>query len=583
MKPSVSSEQLRGALQALTARLAATAPADFPRDLVPVVRSIEDVIVGEVRGTMLLMFAAVGLVLLVSSANAANLLLMRAGERRREVAVRVALGAGPGSIASQLLTESLLLALAAGAAGLALAWASLGALVAALPATLPRTESVLIDARVVLFAMCTAFVTALLTGFPPAASSARADLVSHLRKAGNGSHGARGRRILAAAQVAFGVIVVAWAGLLTRSVFKLQSAPTGMAADRLVFVDLSLPLPIVKERTRHEQFLETLMTRLSGAPFIRAATPVNVAPFSGDGGWDVPRFTAEGQSPERASANPSLNLESVFPTYFDAFGITIVRGRPFTPADRATAPAVAIVSEDVAARTWPGENPLGKRLKMGGADSEDGWRIVVGVAAPTRYREVAHQRATLYLPAAQFLMTARIVVVQSTAPSDLLASTVRAHVTALEPGAQVVKVTPYEDSRRIALAHPRFYALVLGVFGVTALVLATIGLYGVINAHVSGRSREIAIRVAVGASMSNVRRLVLREAFALATVGAAAGLAGAVATTRYARTILFELHPLDPLTLASAALALIGAAAVAAYVPMRRAMRLDPAIMLRSE
>jgi putative ABC transport system permease protein len=160
---------------------------------------------------------------------------------------------------------------------------------------------------------------------------------------------------------------------------------------------------------------------------------------------------------------------------------------------------------------------------------------------------------------------------------------VRAHVTALEPGAQVVKVTPYEDSRRIALAHPRFYALVLGVFGVTALVLATIGLYGVINAHVSGRSREIAIRVAVGASMSNVRRLVLREAFALATVGAAAGLAGAVATTRYARTILFELHPLDPLTLASAALALIGAAAVAAYVPMRRAMRLDPAIMLRSE
>lgn len=583
LRPGATIQQVTGELQALTARLEASAPADSPRGLVAVVHSLEDVVVGDVRGTMLLLFAAVGLVLLIASANAANLLLMRAEARQSELATRVALGASRGRLATQLLAESVLLAAAAGAAGLALAWVALGALIPVIPPELPRVDSVSIDTRVVLFAIATAFITALMTGAAPAASSARADLISVLRRDRGGARSARGRRALVASQVALAVMVVALAGLLTRSLLNLQSADMGLSADRLVFVDLSVPPAIVTERSRHERFLEELMTRLQALPFISAATPVNVAPFSGTGGWDVPRFTAEGQSPERAATNPSLNLESVHATYFETFGIPILRGRPFTQTDRAAAPAVAIVSTDVAARTWPGENPIGKRLKMGGPDSDDEWRTVVGVAAPTRYRELENQRATLYLPAAQFLMTARIVVVRSTAPLDVVASAVRAEVPRVDPGAQVVRVTPFAERLEGPLARPRFSAFILGVFGVAALALATVGLYGVIAAHVRQRNREIGIRMALGASTAHVRGLVLRDALRLSGAGAAVGLAGSAAASRLVRTMLFGLDPLDPPTLAGASLLLIAASMVAAYLPMRRAMRLDPTTMLRAE
>ena len=581
MRPGVTIQQVTGELRGLSARLESTAPPDFPRGLVPIVRPFEDVLVGDVRGAMLLLFAAVGLVLLISSANAANLLLMRSEARRRELAVRSALGAGPGRIASQLLAESALLAVAAGAVGLGVAWVSLGTLRTVLPAGLPRVESVHIDERVVLFTIGTAFVTALLTGVVPALSSARADLIPVLRSTG-GRSGAAGRRALVCAQVALAVMVVALAGLLTRSLLNLRSADMGLSSDRLVFVDLHLPLATVSDRTRHEQFLEELMRRLQALPFISAATPINVPPFSGNGGWDVPRFTAEGQTPERAATNPSLNLESVHHTYFETFGITILRGRSFTPADRAGAPAVAIVSGDVAARTWPGEDPLGKRLKMGGPASEYEWCTVVGIAAPTRYRELENQRATLYLPAAQFLMTAGIIVVRSTAPVDTIASAVRGEVPRVDPGAQVVRVTPFTEMLDVPLARARFSASILVTFAASALLLATVGLYGVLAAHVRQRSRELGIRIALGASIADVRRIVLLDALRLSGAGAAVGLAGSAAAARLVRSLLYGLDPLDPLTLAIAALALIAASTLAACLPMRRAARVDPATLLRA-
>jgi putative ABC transport system permease protein len=368
-----------------------------------------------------------------------------------------------------------------------------------------------------------------------------------------------------------------------RSLLKLQAADMGLASDRLVFVDLSLPQETVTHRTRHGQFLEQLIQRLEAVPVIAAATPVNVPPFSGNGGWDVPRFTAEGQTAGQAATNPSLNLESVFPNYFDTFGVTLVRGRAFTAADRERAVPVAIVSADVAARTWPGENPVGKRVKMGGAASEDAWRTIVGVAAQTRYRELAKPRATLYLPASQFLMTARMLVVRSAAPLDLVASVAREQVRAVDAAAQIVRVAPFGEMLDGPLARPRFNAFLLAIFGAAALLLATIGLYGVIAAHVRQRDREIGIRVALGATSGNIRRLVMREALSLSLAGAAVGLAVAIGSTRLVRSMLYELDPLDPSTLLGAALALVAASVLAAYVPMRRATRVDPATMLRSE
>jgi predicted permease len=583
LRPGVTIDQARGELQAVTARLASRAPPDYPRSLVPVVRSLEDVVIGDTRTTLLLLFAAVGFVLVIASANAANLLLMRSEGRQKELVVRAALGAGRSRIVSQVLAESGVLALIAGVASLFLSWISLSTLITLIPPGVPRIESVRIDTIVMLFTLGTALFTALLAGLVPALASVRTNLVGSLRSSAGEASPFKGRRTLVAAQVALTVVIVAAAGLLVRSLSRLQSADMGFSADHLVFVDLALPPAKVMDRTRHEQFLEELMAGLTGAPDIAAATPVNVLPFSGNGGWDVPRFTAQGQSPDRAATNPALNLESVHPTYFGTFGIPIVRGRAFTKVDRAGAPLVAIVSTDVAARTWPGEDPIGKRLKMGGPGSEEEWRSVVGIAAPTRYRELATPRATLYLPASQFLMTARTMVVRSTSPLDVVGRIVRNQVSHIDREAQVIRVAPFAVTMDVPLAKPRVRALLLGIFGVSAFVLSTIGLYAVIASNVRQRRREIGIRIALGASARNVRRLVLNDALRLSAVGTAIGLIGAMGATRLIRSILFEVDPLDPATLVATALALIAASLLAAYIPMRRATRLDPAMMLRAE
>lgn len=585
LRSGVTIEQATDELTRLTRRLELDLPPNAPRGLVPVVRSFEDVVVGDVRTAMLALFGAVGLVLLIASANVANLLLMRGEARRPELAVRAALGAGRGTIVRQLFAESLVLALAAGAVGLAVTSWSLQALIALVPDGLPRVESVRIDVTVVLFTIAVALVTALLAGLVPALSSMRADLVSQLRSGGRGVTGSaarQGRRTLVVAQVAFAVMIVAAAGLLTRSLLKLESVELGLAADRLVLVDLALPQAKYADRGRHAQFLDDVMSALEGVPAIAAATPVNVPPFLGRG-WDVPRFTAEGQSAERADVNPSLSLESVHPNYFETFEVALVRGRAFTDGDRQGALDVAIVSEDVAARTWPGEDPVGKRLKMGGPDSRGGWRTIVGVAAPTRYRELAKPRATLYLPASQFQMTAQMLVLRTTVSLELVASLSRDRVRAVDRDVQVMRVAPFTEMLDAPLARPRFNAFLLGIFGIAALLLAAIGLYGVMAAYVRQRDREIGIRVALGATAANVRRLVLGEGLWLAALGAAIGLAGATGATRLVRGMLFEVDPLDPSTMLGAALLLIVASAFACYVPARSATNVDAAAMLRSD
>ena len=586
LRPGATIEQARSELLGLKARLDADAPPDALRDWTPVVRSYKDVVVGSARPALLVLFGAVGLVLLIASANVANLLLLRGEARRPELAVRAALGAGPGRLARQLLAESLLVALAAGVVGLAVTWWTLRALVALVPDGLTRAASVRIDAGVVLFTVAVAFLTAALAGLAPALFVARADLAAHLRSGGRGATGGalrRGRRALVVAQVALAVSVVAAAGLLTRSLLRLQTVEMGLAADRLVFVRLALPKAKYADAGRHLQFLKDVVAQLESAPFIAGATPVNTPPFAGTGGWDAPEFTAEGQSAERAAANPSLNLESVHPNYFETFAVTLVRGRGFTEADRQGAPYVAVVSEDVAARTWPGEDPIGKRIKLGRLDFADPWRTVVGVARPTRYRELARLRATLYLPAEQFIAAAEMLVIRTASPLALVAGWVRDRVRAVDPEAQVTQVAPFRELLQGPLARPRFNAFLIGVFGMAALLLAAIGLYAVMAAYVRQRYTEIGVRVALGATAADVRGLVLGEGLRLAGRGTAMGLVGALVATRLLRGLLFGVHPLDPASLLAAALLLVGVSALASYLPARRATRVDPITLLRTD
>jgi putative ABC transport system permease protein len=261
--------------------------------------------------------------------------------------------------------------------------------------------------------------------------------------------------------------------------------------------------------------------------------------------------------------------------------VALVRGRPFTEADRQGAPDVAIVSEDVAARTWAGQDPIGKRLKLGRPDSTAAWRTVVGVAARTRYRELADPRPTLYLPAEQFIVSARMVVVRTAASLAVVSAAARERVRGVDPDVQVMRVAPFTEMLAGPLARPRFNAFLIGVFGIAALILAPVGLYAVMAAYVRQRDTEIGVRVALGATARDVRRLVLGEGLRLAGLGALIGIASAAVGSRFLRGLLFEVEPLDPVSIAGAAQLLVGISMVAAYVPARRATRLDPIVVLR--
>ncbi|PYQ05934.1 MAG: hypothetical protein DMF83_13800 [Acidobacteria bacterium] len=578
-------EQAKSELHGLMTRLEPDAPPGATRGLTPVVRSYEDVVVGDVRTAMLVLFGTVGLVLLIASANVANLLLMRGEARRLEMAVRAALGASRGRIARQVLAESAVLALAAGGVGLGVSWCILPALMALVPGEMPQGESVRIDVGVLFFTIAVAFVTAALAGLAPALSAARTDPILQLRTGGRGSTQPatrHGRRALVVAQVALAVTVVAAAGLLTRTLLQLQAVDMGLAADRLVLAQLALPPTKYAEPGRQLQFLDDVVAALEMAPGIDGATPVNTPPFAGTAGWDAPAFTAEGQGAERAATNSSLNLESIQPNYFATFGVAFVRGRAFTRDDRQGAPNVVIVSEDVAARTWPGEDAIGKRIRLGGANSRDPWREVVGVARRTRYRELREPRATLYLPATQFMFTPDFIVLRTGSPTAAVAALVRDRVRTVDPAVEVMRIARFAELLEGPLARPRFNAFLIGVFGVAAWLLAAIGLYALMGASVRQRYTEIGIRVALGATASDVRRLVVGDGLRLAGLGAAIGLVGAATASRVVRALLFEVHWLDPTSMVAAALLLVGASALASYLPARRATRVDPVIMLRA-
>jgi putative ABC transport system permease protein len=585
LRAGVTLEQAAAELRALAPRLDEMAPENAISGLIPVVQSYERAVVGDVRGALLVLFAAVAIVLLIASANVANLLLMRGEGRRAEVAVRAALGATRARLLRQLTAESVLLAAGAAAVGLVVTVIVMPSLLAYVPEGLPRLEAVRIDGRVMLFTALVSGVTAVIAGLSPAFSSTGTDLAVHLRSGTRGAPGhatRRGRRGLAVVQVALAVVVVAAAGLLIRSVDRLQMVGARVGADRLVLVPLSLPQEKYVDRERRLQFLNAAVARLESTPAIAAATPINMEPFSG-ASWGVPGFTAEGQTRDRAAANPSLDLEAVHPGYFDTFQLPLARGRSFTPADVKDATPVAIVSEDVAARTWPGEDPIGKRLKMGPADGEAPWMVVVGVARSTRYRELDEARPTMYVPAEQLIVTADTLVLRTNAPPAVIRSLVAEQLRAIDPDVAVVRVAPFRDLLDRPLARPRFNAFLTTVFGVTALFLAAVGLFTVMAAFVRLHHRDIGVRVAIGATAADVRRLVVREAAWLAGIGAAIGIGISLAGNQLLRGLLYDITPLDPIALLAAPTLIVIVSILACYVPARRATRIEPAMMLRAD
>jgi putative ABC transport system permease protein len=586
LRSGVTREQLTSELTSLTQQFEKEGRRDVPRGLTPIVRTFDDTTVGDMRKPILVLFGAVGLVLMIASANVANLLLMRAESRQRELAIRTALGASRSRIVRDVLIESGVLATVASALGLGLAVVALRPLMRLVPAELPRPEWIQIDLAVVLFTVLVAFGASLFAGVLPAVSSVRADVIAQLRGGGHGLTTAAhrfGRRALVVSQVALAVMILVAAGLLTQSLSRLQSVDLGLSSDALVFVDLALPQEKYADQTKHAQFLDEAIRRLERESAITAVTPVNVPPFAGIGGWDVPHFAAEGQDAARVEANPSLNLESVFPSYLRTLGVVLERGRAFTTADRRDGLRVAIVSNDVARLTWPGQDPIGKRLKMGGLDSRDPWWTVVGIAMPTRYRDLTRPRPTLYVPAAQFQMTARMLALRTTASLDEVARLTRATLQDVDAGVHVMRVQSFNGLLDAPLAGHRFSMRLAAIFAMVALTLTAVGLYAVMAASVRQRDREIGIRVALGASSNTVRRLVFGDGLRLVGVGAAIGAAGAVAGTRLMQSLLFETAALNPAMIVAAVLVLGTACVAACYIPVRRATRIDPCSLLQAE
>jgi predicted permease len=552
-----------------------------PRGSVASVRRFEDAVVGAARRPLLALLAAVALVLVIACANVANLQLMRVEARRGELALHVALGAGPWRIQRQVALEVLVICAVAVAVATPLAWWGLRVLVAVLPAGVPRLDAVRMDAVVGVVIVALPLLMTVVASLPAALSLRRGSIVGALGHAGRvAPPSATGRRLLVVAQVALALAIVAASAVLVRALVHLRFLDTGLPGDRLLFAELSLS-GAAAERARHGAVLEAVTSRIASLPGVVAATPVNAWPYA-EAGWDVPAFTAEGQDATAARANPSLNLEAIGPRHFLTLGVPIVQGRAFSGDDRAGSGHVAIVSVDVAARTWPGVNPIGRRLKMGIDEGGEPWRTIVGVAAPIRYRELATAKPTIYLPAAQFLDTAERVAVRTVVAPGSIAPLIRGHVEALDPGVKVLRVAPFASIVAERLAQPRFHATLSSTFATAAALLAAIGLYAVLAASVRQRTREIAIRVAVGATPWTLRRMVAAEAAWLVGVGAAIGIPCAIGLLRLLADPR-QIGPLHQVGALGTAIALLAAASgVAAYWPVRRALRVDPAVSLRA-
>jgi predicted permease len=523
----------------------------------------------------------------VACVNVANLLLIRGSARAQELAIRVALGAGRRRLVRQLLAESGVLALRGGALGVLFALVAVRALVAVAPPELPRSEMIGIDGRVLLFACAATGAAALLSGLLPAFLSAKGDLARWLRggRRTAGAHpGAQAlRHGLVIGQVALAIVVVVGAGVLVRSLVALQGVEMGFNRERLLVFQTAFPPELIPERPRQVALQEEMLARVGAIPGVTGAAAMPRPPFSGEAGWTAP-YTGEGQTADAQANNPLVNFEVVGATYFRTLEIPLRRGRAFGPEDREGAPPVAIVSEAVARSSWPGQDPIGKRVKLGPAGAPGEWHTVVGVVGETRYRELTEPQPSLYLPVRQFAGPVPMsLAVRTSADPSAVVPRIRDALRLAHPELRVAGGGSMRQLMAAPLARPRFGTLLLGTFGAITLLLAAVGIYGVMAAMVRQRTHEIGIRLALGARAEQVRRVVLGQGMRLALWGCALGLAGAFAATRALRGMLFGISPADPVTFIAVFALVLGAAVLACSLPARRATRVDPVDALRGE
>ena len=584
LKPEVTLEQAQSQMSAIGARLEQLYPASNKNESVAVTR-MRDEMVGDVRTTLYLLLGAVSLVLLIACANMATLLLAKATSRTREMAIRAAVGASRGRIVRQLITESMVLAVASGIAGLLLAiWGS-SALVAIAPRNIPRLAETSIDGWVLAFTFGVSVLASLLFGLAPAIQASKVDLNDSLKRGAARSVGGGAGRIRAAlvvAEIALSVVLLAGAGLLMRSFVAMHNVALGFRPEHVLVMGASVPASDLESRRRAARFYRDLLAEAAALPGVSAAgatwsPPGHVGSW---GGYWIDHLPA----PEGLTVSaPQAVFSVVAPGTFATLGIPLKRGRDFNDSDIYDAPFTALINESLARRSFAGQDPIGRSIYCG-LDSMKPMKIV-GVVGDIRQDGPARApRSEIYMPYQQHPgpATSLSVVVRTAAEPSALFETMRRKARATSPDVPV-KFTTLETLLAENVAAPRFRTLLLGIFAGLAVCLAMAGVYGVMAYVVGQRSNEIGLRMALGASPGTVMRLVLRQGLALAGIGLAIGLAGAVAATRLLTKMLFEVKPGDPVTYAGVVVLLGAVAMAASYIPARRATKVDPLVALRQE
>jgi len=549
------------------------------------VRSLNDEYVSDVRRPLFVLLCAVLVLLLISCANVANLLLARASVRGREIAVRAALGAGRWRIVQQLLTESLLIAIIGGVLGILFAFWGTKAILALAPSTLPRVSAVHLDLRVLLFSVLVTIASGLVFGIVPAVTASKTNLVSSLKDAERGDSAGSSRQWLrrgfVVSEVALALVLLISAGLFVRSFGKLLEVKPGFDPHNVLTLRLALPGSQYDKGTKIDAFYDDALARISALPGVEHAATAFQTPFTSGGDNSI--FSIRDRRAGPDAPPPHADYALVSWDYFQSIGLPILKGRGFQPADMRTANqfgsnSVVIVDEELARRYWPNGDALGGGLGWG---SNGPWWTVVGICATAQLKDLTTEsKGTFYLPA---YMSSSTIVVRTTGDPRALTPRIREQILAVDPNQPVYDVKTMDERVAASLETQRFAVVLLGVFGTLALLLAAIGLYGVLAFTVSQRTREIGIHLALGAQNRDVLVMVIRQGMLLVVIGAAVGVVGAYAVTRLIQSLLFGVSATDPLTFVLVPLVLGLVGFIACYVPARRATKVDPLIALRYE
>jgi len=584
LKPAVSLEQAQAEMTVFSELRKKVAPnMSGSRGTISVV-PLQDHLVGKMRRPLWLLFGAVGFVLLIACANVTHLLLSRATSRRREMAIRATLGASRGRLVRQLLVESVMLAVLGGAAGLVAALWGVDALIALSPSVLPRSGEIGIDARVMLFSVIVSLATGLLFGIAPAFHTSRINLVQGLKEGGLGTGLITGRinlrNLLVVAEIGLALVLLAGAGLLIKSFARLYQIDPGFSADGVVTAAISLPPAEYREPAQRAAFFDQLIGRLGALPGVESVSATNGLPLSvTDIGlflFSIPDRLPEPKFLDRVAANFAVTSD-----YFRTMGIPVLRGRAYTSDDHKNSAPVVIVNETLAKHYWPADDPVGKKVSALGESTP---REVVGVVSDVRHLGLENDvHKALYLPAAQSSIPLSFVAVRSELRPATLAAAIRREVAALDPNLPLYDVKTMDERLARSTAQRRFSAVLLGVFASLALVLATVGIFGVVGYTVTQRTHEIGVRIALGAQRRDVLRLVLGQGMALALIGVAVGLTASFAVTRLIKGLLYGVSATDPVTFTGVSVLLAAVALLACYIPARRAMKVDPMVALRYE